>query len=154
MRTFATGATRDADKGKLDYEGFLSPLVLKRYAEYMHEHRVQADGTSRASDNWQKGIPLEVYMKSMMRHVMEVWALHRGWEYDGQPYIEEALCALLFNVMGYLHELEVPYASIHTDGGNAGASATECTPIQDMPPEWRSCLRMVEEQSACNGADS
>src|SRR5262249_20215749 len=58
-RIFKTGATRDTDTGKLDYEGFLSPLVLKRYAEYMHQHRVMKDGAMRASDNWQRGIPLD-----------------------------------------------------------------------------------------------
>jgi len=35
VRTFDTGATRDTEDGKLDYEGFLSGRVLKRYAEYM-----------------------------------------------------------------------------------------------------------------------
>ena len=57
MRNFDTGATRDVDTNKLDFEGFLSPVVLERYAEYMHKNRVQADGNLRDSDNWQKGIP-------------------------------------------------------------------------------------------------
>src|SRR5687768_4320669 len=35
MREFETGATRNLDNGKLDYEGFLSPLVMERFAEYM-----------------------------------------------------------------------------------------------------------------------
>lgn len=100
IRTFETGATRDTDRNKLDYEGFLSPAVLRRYAEYMHEHRKQSDGVLRASDNWQKGIPKDEYMKSMARHFMEFWAAHRGDKGDKQ----ETLCALLFNVMGYLHE--------------------------------------------------
>jgi len=39
MRTFASGATRDADDHKLDFEGFLSPFVLERYAQYMHKHQ-------------------------------------------------------------------------------------------------------------------
>src|SRR2546421_13037312 len=63
-RQFDTGATRDADTGKLDYEGFISPLVDRRYAEYMHRCRlrnVPAGQTIRASDNWQKGIPVETY---------------------------------------------------------------------------------------------
>jgi hypothetical protein len=64
MREFETGATRNPEEGKLDYEGFLSPLVLECYAKYMHEHRLQSDGKLRDSDNWQKGIPKEVYMKS------------------------------------------------------------------------------------------
>lgn len=101
VRTFDTGATRDNDANKLDYEGFLSPVVLERFAEYMHKNRVQADGSLRDSDNWQKGIPLEAYMKSMFRHFMDVWSAHRGYD---APDIEESLCALLFNVMGMLHE--------------------------------------------------
>lgn len=100
MREFKTGATRDTDEGKLDYEGFLSHPVLRRYAEYMHKNREQADGKFRPSDNWQKGIPKDAYMKSMWRHFMDVWHGHRKTDED----MEEALCALLFNVMGYLHE--------------------------------------------------
>jgi hypothetical protein len=107
IRTFETGATRDTDQGKYDYEGFLSPAVLERYAEYMHRHRKQSDGSLRDSDNWQKGIPKEQYMKSMFRHFLDVWKLHRGGiaVVDGnQIDIDEALCAVLFNAMGYLHE--------------------------------------------------
>jgi hypothetical protein len=107
MREFNTGATRDSDTDKLDYEGFLSPLVLRRYAEYLNKHRVQADGKLRESDNWQKGIPLTAYMKSMWRHFMDVWFLHRYTASSGNlDYSqEEALCAVIFNASGYLHEL-------------------------------------------------
>jgi len=101
MRTFETGATRSDNKERLDYEGFLSPLVLKRYAEYLHKHRRQADGTLRASDNWQKGIPIEVYMKSKWRHFMSTWL----WFREGGDGAEESLCAELFNTMGMLHEI-------------------------------------------------
>lgn len=105
MRTFETGATRDSDTTKLDYEGFLSPLVLERFAQYMHKNRVTAQGV-RASDNWQKGIPLDAYMKSGARHFMNWWINHRGFERDNVEYdIEEDICGLMFNCMGYLHEL-------------------------------------------------
>jgi hypothetical protein len=103
IRKFDTGATRDTDVGKLDYEGFLSPIVLKRYAEYMNKHRTQSDGGLRDSDNWQKGIPKDTYMKSMWRHFMDLWFEHRGLK--GRDGIEEALCAIIFNCMGYLFEL-------------------------------------------------
>jgi len=111
MRKFETGATRDGDADKLDYEGFLSPLALRRYAEYMHRHRVQADGKLRASDNWQKGIPFNAYIKSLWRHFIDLWTLHRGLpavdQKDGHAISkEEALCAIIFNAFGYLHELE------------------------------------------------
>lgn len=103
MREFSTGATRDTDEGKLDYEGFLSPLVLRRFAEYMHMHRLQADGKLRDSDNWQKGIPQEAYMKSLFRHFMDTWLEWREKGGSGAKW-EEALCAMLFNVQGLLHE--------------------------------------------------
>lgn len=108
MRTFETGATRDSDSTKIDPEGFLSPLVVLRYSAYMHKHRKQADGNLRDSDNWQKGMSLPVYMKSLWRHFLDVWLLHRGHQsdHDDEGYdLEEALCAMLFNVSGYLHEL-------------------------------------------------
>lgn len=106
MRQFTTGATRDSDEEKYDFEGFLSPFVLNRFAIYMHKHRKQADGKLRASDNWQKGIPRDVYMKSLFRHFIELWTLHRDKFYDDKPLAkEEALCAMLFNTQGYLHSL-------------------------------------------------
>lgn len=102
MRTFETGATRDVDVEKFDYEGFFSPEVLERFAAYMHKNRIQRDGTRRDGDNWQKGIPKTVYMKSMWRHFVDVWKAHRGLP---APDIEEGLTALMFNVMGYLFEV-------------------------------------------------
>ena len=103
MRQFDSGATRDTDTSKPDYEGFLSPTVIESYGRYMNKHRVQADGKARDSDNWQKGIPRDVYMKSLFRHFMDVWRMHRS-EVAPDSEMHEALCAMLFNVMGYLHE--------------------------------------------------
>jgi hypothetical protein len=103
MREFETGATRNTDEGRIDPEGFLSPAVIRSYSEYMNKNRVQADGSVRDSDNWQKGIPMDAYMKSMFRHFLEVWEMHRG-TFSADKQIEN-LNALLFNVMGYQHEL-------------------------------------------------
>jgi hypothetical protein len=103
VRTFSTGANRDTATDKLDYEGFLSPLVLEAFGEYMHKNRRMADGTLRDSDNWQKGIPRDVYAKSGWRHFFDWWKEHRGHRTaDG---LKAALCGLMFNCMGYLHEL-------------------------------------------------
>ena len=102
MREFSTGATRDNDTDKYDYEGFLHPLVLERFAVYMNKHRKQADGKLRDSDNWQKGIPKDAYIKSAWRHFMDWWFEHRGLK--SREGLEDALCALMFNVMGYLYE--------------------------------------------------
>lgn len=99
MRKFQTGATRDDDNGKLDFEACLSPSVLRRYAEYMQKQRVQRDGSVRPDDNWQKGIPRDAYMKSAWRHFHSWWESHRNGDID-----EDEICAVLFNVFGYLHE--------------------------------------------------
>ncbi len=103
MREFASGATRDDSDSKYDYEGFLSPWVIERYGQYMHENRIQADGKLRDSDNWQKGIPKDQYMKSLWRHFFTLWKLHREDSGNSQ-LIEDSLCAIMFNSMGYLHE--------------------------------------------------
>ena len=56
-----------------------SPLVEQRFCEYMTKHRVQADGTVRDSDNWQKGMTLSSYIKGLKRHVQHLWLRHRRW---------------------------------------------------------------------------
>lgn len=100
MREFSTGATRDTNEGKPDYAGYLSPLVIKRFGQYMLEHQVQADGKRRSSSNWKLGMPQNEYISSMFRHFMAVWSKYE----NGGSGIENDLCALMFNVMGYLHE--------------------------------------------------
>ena len=115
MRVFEGGATRDSGEGKLQFEGFLSPAVLREYARFMHTHRKQADGKLRAPDNWQvgTGIPKEVYADSLIRHVMAFWLLHRGEEVEQemiggelrQPTMMECLCGILFNAMGFMWQL-------------------------------------------------
>lgn len=107
-RLFETGATRDTDDSKLDFEGFISPAVLRRYAEYMHECRtknVPPGDKLRASDNWQKGIPKEAYVKSMIRHTIEAWQ-QWDWETKGGDRVSQTtLCAIMFNVQGLLFEM-------------------------------------------------
>jgi hypothetical protein len=105
IRIFATGATRDIEDGKHDPEGFLSPLTILRYCEYMTKHRPQKDGSIRDSDNWQKGFPLDSYMKSMWRHMLDAWLHHRGFGEKSRESLQVALCAIIFNAGGMLHEL-------------------------------------------------
>lgn len=148
MRQFDSGATRDTDEGKLDYEGFLSPVVLERYAEYMDKHSIQADGKRRASDNWQKGIPRSAYMKSMWRHFFDVWKLHRQGEQADSLTMEEALCALLFNVMGYLRqELVINNSAQRSTVLRTGQTA----PTSDSKVEGYSpcCLDGLPQDDTC-----
>lgn len=115
LQKFDTGATRSADTDKNDYEGFMSFTAIEEFGDYMSRHRTQADGSVRDSDNWQKGIPLRAYVKSLLRHSLELWGLHRGYrsrrlgrEYPGRNFNflkRETACAIWFNVQGFLHEL-------------------------------------------------
>jgi len=110
IRTFESGATRDSNTKKLEFARFLSPEVLTAFAEYMHKHRIQSDGSLRDPDNWKKGIPKQAYMDSLMRHVMDLWALHEGLDITrpedaSKPDLKETLCSLMFNSMGYLYEV-------------------------------------------------
>lgn len=104
-RTFDSGATRSPLGDKLQFEGYLSPMVLLRFAQYMKKHQIQSDGQQRAADNWQKGIPKESLMDSKMRHDMDLWLHHRGYSDKANEDIEEALCAILFNTMAYLKQV-------------------------------------------------
>ena len=106
IRKFSTGATRDTDEGKYDYEGFLSPLVIEKYGQYMNKHRKQSDGSLRDSDNWQKGFGdnhFKVCIKSLWRHFHDLWMEHRG--YKSRETIDDAICGILFNTMAYYHQL-------------------------------------------------
>jgi hypothetical protein len=110
MRNFESGATRDSVEGKPQYEGYLSPLVLREFGLYMLEHQTQADGEVRPADNWQRGIPIDAYMDSMWRHFMDLWLHHRGYGHLATDTLSNALMAILFNVQGYALEI-LPAAS-------------------------------------------
>ncbi len=102
IRQFKGGGVRDTDIGKLDYEGFLSPIVIEKFAEYMNRHRFQSDGNLRDSDNWQKHFGEEhfaVCMKSAWRHLMDMWKEHRGFK--SRDGMDEAMMGLLFNIMAF-----------------------------------------------------
>jgi len=106
IRQFNTGATRDSEQGKNDYEGFLSPLVIEEFGNYMTKHRKQSDGSLRDSDNWQKGFGdnhFDVCIKSLWRHFLDLWKEHRG--YKSRETIDDAICGILFNTMAYYHQL-------------------------------------------------
>ena len=111
MRVFESGATRNVDTGKPRYAGFLSPEVLQEFGRYMLRHQTQADGTTREPDNWKKGIPIDAYMESLLRHVIDIWQIHannKGEDFAPTADVsalKEALSATMFNTMGYLYEI-------------------------------------------------
>ena len=103
MKTFKTGAIRDDDEGKLDYEGSFCPLVLRSYAEFMLRNSTMKDGKKRTCGNWKKGVPLLHYIQSKWRHFMTTLTLFViGYT---KKAMLESLNAELFNTMGMMHEL-------------------------------------------------
>ena len=81
-------------------------MTIQHYAEFMHSHRALEDGSLRDSDNWQKGIPRAQLMKSLLRHVNDLHLHHRGYEDLAVETVQDSLCAIVFNALGYLrHEL-------------------------------------------------
>jgi len=116
IRQFETGATRNSDEGKHDIAGFNSVLVDHVFHTYMHKHRKLEDGSLRAGDNWQKGIPPEELFKSLLRHVHDV-RLYRAGHGEGleSSYLD-ALNAVKFNINGLiLAELKEPCFAITVD---------------------------------------
>ena len=90
-------------------EATAKPLGKPVVRTYMLSCQYLKDGTLRSSDNWQKGIPVSAYMKSLLRHVIELWTQYRT---DPASISEETLCATLFNAQGILHEtLKERYAN-------------------------------------------
>lgn len=109
VREFTTGASRDLVSDKLDYRGFISPKALRRFAAYMNKNRRLPDQSLRPSDNWKLGIPIPVYIESLIRHANEFWefcedGLLLGDDAAALDEADEAVCGILFNAMGYLHE--------------------------------------------------
>jgi|SRR5215469_2820745 len=100
MRRFASGAARDTTEGKLDFDGSLSPYALEVYVDYLRRHN---SDVHRHEDNWKKGMPLSAFMKSAWRHLHAWWRSHYARHPD-----TDAICGVLFNAFGYLHECVKP----------------------------------------------
>lgn len=114
-REFDSGASRNSDEGKLEYNGFNSSVVDLAYAKYMHKHRFLEDGTMRESDNWKKGIPVPEIQKSLGRHYMDYRLICDGYNVieNGETHdLIDALMGLRFNVNAHLHELLKNYVDL------------------------------------------
>ena len=72
----------------------------------MHKNRFMKDGTVRDSDNWQ-GLfgdkHQAVCMKSLTRHFMDLWLLHRG--HEAREDIDSALAGIMFNTMAIWYKI-------------------------------------------------
>lgn len=87
-RGFSTGAVRDASEGKPQITQIYPPAIL-RLAQR------GTDGAKKYDDyNWAKGIPLQVYIDSLYRHLTA---------YQMRDTSEDHLAAILWNAMGLMY---------------------------------------------------
>jgi hypothetical protein len=97
---FETGAIRDTQEGKLDFIETLSFTALNRYITYMTGKKIKY-----GAGNFKKGIPIESYEKSLMRHIDKY--MRNKYEYGNDEKNEDHLSAMVFNIFGILHEEEM-----------------------------------------------
>ena len=97
MRKFTTGAVRDTDTNKEDYIETISWTAFKRYAQYMTGKKARY-----GAGNFKKGIPIESYEQSLVRHLQKYLA--NKYEGGTEEKEDDHLGAILFNVFGIMHE--------------------------------------------------
>lgn len=97
ITTFDTGAIRDSQDGKEDYIETISWTAFRRYAQYMTGKKKKY-----GAGNFKKGIPVDSYEASLVRHVQKYLA--NKYENQGIEKEEDHLSAILFNVFGIMHE--------------------------------------------------
>lgn len=99
MKKFYTGAVRDDQTNKEDYIESISWLTLKRYAQYMTKM-----SSKYGRGNWIKGIPIESYEQSLLRHIQK-YLSNKYYNTQVEPDVDH-LSAALFNLQGLIHEEE------------------------------------------------
>jgi hypothetical protein len=97
VRKFESGAIRDNDDTKEDYVETLSWTALKRHAQYMTSKK-----SRYGSGNFKKGIPIESYEQSLVRHLQKYFA--NKYEDGTEEKDDDHLAAMLFNICGIMHE--------------------------------------------------
>lgn len=94
---FDTGAIRDTQDGKESYVETISWLAFKRYAQYMTGKKKKY-----GSGNFKKGIPIDNYEESLVRHIQKYLA--NKYEGGDVEVNEDHLSAIVFNCFGIMHE--------------------------------------------------
>jgi hypothetical protein len=94
---FSTGAVRDTDENKEDYIETISWTAMKQYAQYMTLKKKKY-----GAGNFKKGIPIESYEQSLLRHVQKY--IVNKYEQGTVEAHEDHLAAIVFNVFGIMHE--------------------------------------------------
>lgn len=96
---FKSGAIRDSLEGKESYGETISWTAFKRYAQYMTSKKEKY-----GSGNFKKGIDIDSYEDSLMRHYQKY--MENKYEGGQVETNEDHLSAIMFNVMGIMHEEE------------------------------------------------
>ena len=96
---FGTGAIRDTQEGKEDYTETISWTAMKRFAKYMTGKKAKY-----GQGNFKKGIPIENYEQSLLRHVQKY--MENKYEGGVVETEEDHLAAMVFNIFGIMHEEE------------------------------------------------
>lgn len=94
---FNTGAIRDTQSGKEDYIETISWRAMKRYAQYMTGKKAKY-----GAGNFKKGIPIESYEQSLVRHLQKYLA--NKYEGGTTEKEEDHIAAMVFNLFGIMHE--------------------------------------------------
>lgn len=98
-RTFKTGAIRDTEDEKPDLVETKAFLADWRYAKYMTEKKKKY-----GSGNFKKGIPIEAYERSLMRHIYKYFM--NKYEGASEEPNEDHLAGARFNLDGIMFEEE------------------------------------------------
>lgn len=96
---FNSGAIRDTQEGKNDFVETITYTGLDKFATYMTGKKKKY-----GEGNFKKGIDIESYEKSLIRH----WVKYMKNKYEGgqdEPD-EDHISAIIFNAFGILHEQE------------------------------------------------
>lgn len=96
---FKTGAIRDTQEGKLDFTETLSWTALNRYMKYMTSKKEKY-----GSGNFKKGIPIDSYERSLIRHLDKY--MRNKFENGNDELDQDHLAAMVFNIFGIMHEEE------------------------------------------------
>lgn len=93
---FNTGAIRDDQTGKTDFTETISWIAFGRFADYMTSKK-----SRYGRGNFKKGIPIESYEQSLLRHIHKYMANKEGANLEPN---EDHLAAAVFNIFGIMHE--------------------------------------------------
>lgn len=100
MRHFKTGAVRDSEgEDKPDFTETISWTAFNRYARYMTGKK-----TKYGQGNFKKGIPIDSYERSLLRHIDKY--MRNKYENGQDEPNEDHLSAAVFNLFGIIHEEE------------------------------------------------